>query len=67
MAPELNTLRAFRDEKLLTNEAGRAFVRWYYQHSPPVAKFIEDKPALRWVVRQALRPLVWLAERVVGE
>ncbi len=63
MAPELNTLRAFRDERLLKSEAGQAFVRGYYRYSPPVAKFMEQKPVLRWVIRQALRPLIWLAER----
>jgi hypothetical protein len=30
-------LRKFRDRYLLTNAPGKAFVRFYYKHSPPIA------------------------------
>jgi hypothetical protein len=60
MAKEVVVLKRFRDEHLLKNRAGRAFVRWYYRHSPPVADFIRDKGILKAAVRVGLKPLLWL-------
>ena len=36
-APEVASLRRFRDRHLLTNPVGTAFVRLYYRVSPPFA------------------------------
>ncbi len=63
MAREVISLRRFRDTRLLKNRTGRAFVRWYYKHSPPVADFIRDKKILKAAVRVGLQPLLWLANR----
>jgi hypothetical protein len=52
------TLRQFRDRRLLTNAPGRAFVDFYYRHSPAVAAYISDKPFLRATTRAALTPVV---------
>jgi len=52
-------LRRFRDETLLASAAGRAFVRLYYRHSPPLADYIRERGALRAAVRGGLRPLVF--------
>jgi hypothetical protein len=60
MAKEVVVLKRFRDEHLLKNSAGRAFVRWYYRHSPPVADFIRDKGILKAAVRVGLKPLLWI-------
>jgi PKD repeat protein len=62
MAGDVVTLRAFRDNYLLTNSAGKCFVENYYKYSPPIARFISDKPALRRIVRALLRPLVRVAK-----
>jgi hypothetical protein len=43
---------------LLTNAAGRAFVRWYYEQGPRAARFIDEHPSLKPVVRTALLPAV---------
>ncbi|MHC4945835.1 MAG: WD40/YVTN/BNR-like repeat-containing protein [Planctomycetota bacterium] len=59
MAPHVEALRGFRDKVLLTNAPGRAFVRFYYEHSPPIAAFIARYPALRTLTRWALAPLVF--------
>jgi uncharacterized repeat protein (TIGR01451 family) len=59
LEPEVKLLRAFRDRHLLTNGPGRAFVAWYYAHSPPVAAVIAAHPALRALTRAALTPLVY--------
>jgi hypothetical protein len=63
MAPELDHLRGFRDQVLLPTTAGKAFVDAYYTHAPPIAQFMEDKPHVRWAVRQTLRPFVWMAKK----
>jgi hypothetical protein len=51
-------LRDFRDNRLLTNAPGRAFVALYYRLSPPVAEFIAQHAALRMLVRLLLTPIV---------
>ncbi len=62
LAPQVMTLRRFRDEQLLTNTPGRAFVALYYRWSPPIADVIADSEMLRAVVRLALLPLVLTVE-----
>lgn len=54
-APELVTLRAFRDRVLLRSEAGRKFVRWYYREGPALARFVAARPGLKRVTRRVLR------------
>jgi len=56
--PHVQLLRNFRDEYLLTNAPGRAFVALYYRCSPPLADFIARHTVLRGVTRLALTPLV---------
>jgi YVTN family beta-propeller protein len=58
MAPEVEVLRAFRDQRLVGNAPGRAFVDLYYRYSPPVADAIRAHDAARAVVRAALWPVV---------
>jgi len=53
-APEVEQLRRFRDEHLLTNPVGTAFVRLYYAVSPPFARLIARKPRLRVAVRKTI-------------
>ena len=62
---ELDTLRQFRDQHLLTNPLGRASVSTYYRISPLIADFIRDKEPLKAVVRLYLKPVVWVAERIL--
>jgi len=56
--PQVQLLRDFRDDYLLTNAPGRAFVALYYRYSPPLADFIARHMVLRSMVRMALTPLV---------
>jgi hypothetical protein len=60
-APAVQALRAFRDRYLLTNSAGSAFVRWYYEHGPVAAAWLDAHPGYKPVVRTALMPAVGLA------
>jgi YVTN family beta-propeller protein len=62
MAREVAVLRQFRGEWLMTNAAGRAFVRMYYRNSPPVADLIRESDGARAAVRGVLLPIVWSIE-----
>jgi uncharacterized repeat protein (TIGR01451 family) len=59
LEPEVVLLRRFRDDYLLTNVPGRAFVDWYYRHSPGAADVIARHGALRLVTRWTLSPIVY--------
>ncbi|QWV92018.1 Ig domain-containing protein [Geomonas oryzisoli] len=60
--PQVVVLRHFRDNVLLKSEPGRAFVRFYYKHSPPVADFIYEHGFLRMLTRWALTPLIFVVK-----
>ncbi len=56
--PQVQLLRQFRDDHLLTTAPGRAFVALYYRCSPPLADFISRHTVLRGVTRILLTPVV---------
>lgn len=64
--PHVQVLRDFRDRALLTNRFGRAFVGFYYEHSPPIAAVIERRDILRVAARVALTPIVYGVEHPRG-
>jgi len=66
LAEEIEVLRQFRDEYLLTNPVGQALVELYYEISPPVAEFIDEHPALKPIVRVGLAPAVALTTVAVS-
>ncbi len=57
-APQVQALRAFRDQYLMASAPGRAFVEWYYRYGPIGAEFINTHAWLKPVVRIALLPAV---------
>jgi hypothetical protein len=61
MTEEIEILRQFRDEYLLTNPVGQALVDLYYTVSPPIAGFIIDHPSLKPIVKAGLLPAVAMA------
>jgi hypothetical protein len=66
MAEEIQILREFRDDYLLTNPAGQALVDFYYRVSPPIADFITEHPSLKPLVRVGLVPVVSMSSVVVN-
>jgi C1A family cysteine protease len=66
MAEEIQILREFRDEYLLTNPAGQALVNFYYKVSPPIAEFITEHPGLKPIVRAGLAPAIAMSTVAVN-
>lgn len=57
-APQIDVLRQFRDERLMTDPFGRACVKGYYTLSPPIAEVVSMSETLRKAVRALIAPLV---------
>lgn len=53
-APQVMTLRKFRDETLRTTAPGRWFIRTYYRLSPPVAEKLKNAKHINAFVRKLL-------------
>ena len=60
-AAQVQALRDFRDQYLLTNAPGRDFVRWYYRNSPAAARYLETHQEWKPIISTLLAPLVLLA------
>ena len=62
LAPEVQFLRGFRDNIVLSTFAGSCFMQvfnaWYYSFSPQVAGVIAVNPTLRGFIRLLLYPLI---------
>lgn len=64
-APEVIVLSAFRDEVLLQQRIGRAFVHLYYKVSPPIASIVVRSHVLQQAVMALLvRPAVKLVRLI---
>jgi len=66
LAEDIEILREFRDEYLLTNPLGQALVDFYYRVSPPMAEFITEHPSLKPIVRAGLVPAVAMSTMAVN-
>lgn len=53
-APEVLTLRKFRDEVLASTMMGRLFIKTYYLLSPPVANWLKDAKSINGLVKKIL-------------
>lgn len=67
MAEEVRALCAFRDKYLFKNPLGRGFIKFYYKYSPEVADFIRDKEVIKGIIRECLRPFIWIISKFVHE
>ncbi|MFW9933534.1 MAG: CFI-box-CTERM domain-containing protein [Candidatus Thorarchaeota archaeon] len=52
--PQIDILRDFRDEWLLTSPLGKAFVFAYYEISPPIARRARHSILLRRILRRTI-------------
>jgi len=66
MAEEIQILREFRDEYLLTNPLGQAVVDLYYRVSQPMVEFITEHPSLKPIVRAGLLPALAMSTIAVN-
>jgi len=66
MAEEIEILRQFRNEYLLTNPLGQALVDLYYSISLPIADLITEHPSLKPIVRLGLLPAVAVSAAAVN-
>lgn len=60
LAEDIDILRAFRDQHLLTNAVGQVFTDTYYRLSPPVADLISRNQILGTLARATLSLLIVL-------
>jgi hypothetical protein len=58
LEPHVQALREFRDQHLQPFALGRAFIGFYYRHSPPIADLVAAHDSLRLLVRAILTPVV---------
>lgn len=62
LAPEVQLLRNFRDNIVMSTSSGRSFMtifnRWYYSFSPSIARAISENQLARGIVKISLYPLV---------
>ena len=56
----IDVLRCWRDVRLRQSRLTAPLVRWYYAISPPIARCVARSKTLRFLVRAALRPTIWL-------
>ena len=56
--PQVQVLRAFRDNTLLKSYLGKKFVIKYYVFSPAMVKKIKNKPFVRIIIRNILNAII---------
>lgn len=67
LSKEVEILSRFRDEYLLTSPIGKFFVEGYYKISPPIARFINRYTFLKPIVRNLLKPIVWISKKKLNK
>ncbi len=65
LAKDVKVLSKVRDEYLLANSLGRAFVSFYYRYGPKLADFISKYPFLKRAIRIVLRSLVMTSRLII--
>lgn len=62
LAPQVQQLREFRDNQLLSTESGKSFMNsfndFYYSFSPTIADWERENPAFKESVKIALTPMI---------
>jgi len=63
VAPQVVTLRQWRDSYIRKTALGRLFIAFYYFVSPALAKWIANNPRLQRAARMVISPIIWIAAR----
>jgi len=64
-AKEINELREFRDNILLSNTLGEMFVDAYYRFSPPIAEWISESERRKKTTRRlVIDPSLWFVRKI---
>lgn len=63
MSEEVVSLKQYRDNVLLHKAWGRAFVKFYYLISPPIARAISKKSIAKALIRFFLKPIIAIAKK----
>jgi peptide/nickel transport system substrate-binding protein len=62
LAPQVQFLRVFRDQNILSTTSGSSFMHvfnaWYYSFSPSVANYERGQPWMQQMVRTSIYPLL---------
>jgi|GEM_PF-6124304 len=58
LCEEIECLRAFRNQHLISNKTGIQILRFYNRIGPPLADYIKDKVFLKKIIRLLLYPIV---------
>lgn len=64
-AEGVRILQYFRDHILLSDPTGQALVEVYEAISPELSEFIMDKEPFKAVIREILKPFIWLISRII--
>jgi len=65
--PQIDILRRFRDDWLMTNPLGRVFVFTYYEISPPIARKARHSSLLRRILRHTIvNPALSITRTIFG-
>jgi hypothetical protein len=64
-APEVNSLRRFRDNILVNYKVGRQFINWYYANAPDFVAKHESKLWLHTLCRNLLNPFVSIINKFI--
>jgi hypothetical protein len=62
-AVQTRQLRDFRDAVLMRSTPGRCLIHGYYRYSPAIARWLQHKPLLKFLLRQFLTGIVLLLQR----
>lgn len=60
LAPEVRTLRHFRDTVLAHLPGGSRLIQWYYETSPPLAHFIGQHRWAKWLTQVLLYGVIFM-------
>ncbi|MGI0010275.1 MAG: CFI-box-CTERM domain-containing protein [Nitrosopumilaceae archaeon] len=66
LAPQVQSLREFRDSKVLSTISGTSFLQvfnaWYYSFSPTIAGIEKQNPLLQTIIKNGLYPLIGILQ-----